>query len=302
MWRIKDVSRMTGVKRDNIQQICDKHDSRYFIFCPEDSRQGRRFFDEEDVLKVALVGQYQKMGYSLTSIKRAFDEMESAEQPFEEITKRQLEELTAKRKELDRQLKFCEELNRASHGRNPKEAVQALLRKRLAEALVDSAKALLIDLDCPMDDSEFESAFQEKLGIGSKDFCNAFLDAPDPSRLRLIENNAAVEEELERYFASLDSASAEEVLTPDSPLIQQVLDNLLRLTGRQTPDEAKEHAEMLAWLLWNKLIEDQYLELFLEIGIGQGAFDFINKAMTHYAISNWKEKEDEGRQAQQDQE
>lgn len=302
MWRIKDVSRMTGVKRDNIQQICDKHDSRYFIFCPEDSRQGRRFFDEEDVLKVALVGQYQKMGYSLASIKRAFDEMESAEQPFEEITERQLEELTAKRKELDRQLKFCKELNRASHGRNPKEAVQALLRKRLAEALVDSTKALLIDLGCPMDDSEFESAFQEKLGIGSRDFCNALLDAPDLSSLRFVENNAAVGEKLERDFASLDSASAEEILAPDSPLIQQVLGNLLQLTVKQAPDEAKKYAEMFVWLLWNKLLEDQYLELFLEIGIGQGAFDFINKAMTHYAINNWKEKENEGRQAQQDQE
>ena len=242
------------------------------------------------------------MGYSLTSIKRAFDKMESAERPFEEITERQLEELTAKRKELVRQLKFCKEPNRASHGRNPKEAVQALLRKCLAEALVDSTKALLIDLGCPMDDSEFESTFQEKLGIGSEDFCNAFLDAPDLLSLRLIENNAAVEEKLERDFAGIDSASAEEVLAPDSPLIQQVLSNLLQLTGRQTPDEAKEHAEMFAWLLWNKLLEDQYLELFLEIGIGQGAFDFINKAMTHYAISNWKEKEDEGRQAQQDQE
>lgn len=301
MWRIKDVSRMTGVKRDNIQQICDKHDSRYFIFCPEDSRQGRRFFDEEDVLKVALVGQYQKMGHSLTSIKRTFDEVESSGQSFDEITERQLKELTAKREELDRQIKFCEELHRASYGRNPKEAVQALLWKRLAEAMIDSMKALLIDLDCPMDDSEFESVFQKKLGISLKDFCNAFLDAPDPSSSGLFENNAAVEEKLKRGFASLDLENAEEVLDPCSPLMQQVLGNLLRLTDRQTPAEAQKHAEMLAWLLWNKLLEDQYLELLLEIGIGEGSYEFIKKAMAHYAVSNWKEKEDEEGQAQQDQ-
>ena len=113
--------RMTGVKRDNIRRTATNTIQRYFIFCPEDSRQGRRFFDEEDVLKVALVGQYQKMGYSLASIKRTFDEMEIGEQPFEEITERQLKELTAKREELDRQIRFCEEFHRASCGRNPKE-------------------------------------------------------------------------------------------------------------------------------------------------------------------------------------
>lgn len=301
MWRIKDVSRMTGVKRDNIQQICDKHDSRYFIFCPEDSRQGRRFFDEEDVLKVVLVGQYQKMGYSLASIKRTFDEVEIGGRPFEEITERQLKELTAKREELDRQIKFCEEFHRASHGRSPKETVQTLLWKRLAEAMIGSMKALLIDLDCPMDDSEFESIFQKKLGISLEDFFNALLDAPDPSSLGLFENNVAVEEELKRGFASLNIESAEEVLDPGSPLVQQVLGSLLRLIGKQTPDEAQEHAEMLAWLLWSKLLEDRYLELLLEIGIGQGSYEFIKNAMTHYAENNWKEKEDEKGQAQQEQ-
>ena len=301
MWRIKDVSRMTGVKRDNIQQICDKHDSRYFIFCPEDSRQGRRFFDEEDVLKVALVGQYQKMGYSLASIKRTFDEMEIGEQPFEEITERQLKELTAKREELDRQIRFCEEFHRASCGRNPKEAIRALLWKRLVEAVIGSMKALLIDLDCPMDDSEFESIFQKKLGISLEDFYNALLDASDPSSSGLFESNVAVEEELKRGFASLDIESDEEVLAPGSPLIQQMLGNLLWLTGRQTPDEAREHAEMLAWLLWNKLLEDRYLELLLEIGIGQGSYEFMKNAMTHYAVNNWKEKEDEKGQTQQEQ-
>lgn len=301
MWRIKDVSRMTGVKRDNIQRICDEHDSRYFIFCPEDSRQGRRFFDEEDVLKVALVGQYQKMGYSLTSIKRTFDEMESDGQSFEDITERQLEELVAKRKELEKQIKFCGELHRASHGRNPKETVQALLWKHLVEAMIDSMKALLIDLDCPINDSEIEQAFRIKLGLGLEDFYNALLDAPDPSNSGLFENNAAVEEELKRGFANLDLESAREVLDPDSPLVQQVLGNILCLMGRTTPDEAREHAEMLAWLLWNKLLEDQYLELLLEIGIGPGSYKFIKKAMRHYALSNWKEKEDEEGQAQQDQ-
>lgn len=301
MWQIKDVSRMTGVKRDNIQQICDKHDSRYFIFCPEDSRQGRRFFDEDDVLKVALVGQYQKMGYSLASIKRTFDEMEIGGQSFEEITERQLKELTAKREELDRQIKFCEEFHRASRGRNPKEAVQALLWKRLAEAMIDSMKTLLIDLDCPMNDSEFESLFQKKLGISLEDFCNALLDTPDPSSSGLFENNAAIEEVLKRGFASLNNTSNEEALDPGSPLVQQVLGNLLRLTGRQTLDEAQEHAGMFAWLLWNKLLEDRYLELLLEIGIGQGSYEFIKDAITHYATNNWKEKEDEKGQAQQEQ-
>lgn len=102
--------------------------------------------------------------------------------------------------------------------------------------MIDSMKALLIDLDCPMDDSEFESVFQKKLGISLKDFYNAFLDAPDPSSSGLFENNSAVEEKLKRGFASLDLENAEEVLDPCSPLMQQVLGNLLRLpTGKRPP-------------------------------------------------------------------
>lgn len=290
MWQIKDVARMTGVKKEDIQSICDKGKPKSFIFCPEDSRQGRRYFTADDVTKVFLVGQYQKMGYKLPEIKKAFDSCQSSDTAFEELTARQVEELQKKRDELDKQIEFAKELHTASKGRTPEEAAEALLRKQLLESSLSSTVDVFELLDIQVSEAELDSALAEKLGLGVTELLDLSLSDAGAFNELTSAQNASFENTFVTILKPIIEEATVADLSPASPEIQTAIDVLIKQTAQCTGNVNKV-TKAFACVYFMMVLHKPNSEMFVELCFGKGAFEFAEEALFIYAKANILEGE-----------
>lgn len=279
MWTIKDVARLTGVSRDDIHSVCEKGKKASFIFCPEDSRPGRRYFMVEDIKKIWLIGRYKEMGYKLPEIAKIFREAEEEGQGFAEQISAQIDELESRRRQLDRQIALAERMRRyAQASPDSDSALMALLCRDASTSLLDAIAALLADLDCPLDIDEFTAAFRSAYGMSIEGLVdNWFLTK---------EGDGEVEWEYVEVLEGLLSRGWDEI-DPESAEVYSAIDSLLGLIARGVSLGEGDTDIKLGWLFINKFLDTPENELLIAVAMGDGAHAWMRESLKSYARRKW---------------
>lgn len=240
MWKISQVEKMTGVKRRDIQRVCDPN-SRVHIFTPRESGPGKRSFDEDDILKIVLIGQYQDMGYTLPQIRRTFEEFADSEGGYSAIAQRQVEELEFKLHEIEQKLEFANELKMALAEDDLKIASEKIMIKRFVQSLFSSLYDLASDLDPSITSAEVDQRFDEVEGPSKEELINSLFLGDETDDISEIEVPEGFENDFQEALAAIDFKRAD----PDSAEVQKLIAYLVGFLSRSAEAEAMEIAKNL---------------------------------------------------------
>lgn len=282
MWTIKDVERMTGLPKDDIQRVCDVNNAKTFIFCPRDSRPGRRYFEQEDIKKVWLIAQYKRMGYNLPEIASIFKEAEERQLAFSDQISVQIEELESRKKELEEQIghaKKMQEYVKASS--DAQEGFLAFMARSLFPEFFEHMFSLILDEDAEQSIEAFHEYFKETTGAPFDEWLdNYFIE--DSQAMGVEACQSPVVNEIESALSGKDSLSDDEAYA--------LVDSVIRSLSKSSPREG-DTSEMLTWLFFEELLEMPEIELWVALGCGPSVYDYVLKVWKGYGKNRWGETE-----------
>ena len=280
MWTVSQVSRMTGVPVSDIQRICNRNDDA-FIFSPKVSQPGKRYFEEEDVLKILLVGQYKAMGYNLMDVKRAFRSLESEGSSLEEIAEAQLEELKEHRRLLDSQIAQAENLQFAFKADDLQEATTRLLVADIIELVVEASEDCVGEVLGENDVALFRNEFIKSFGVAPEDLKGSFLSTGClPDGLSACNGQRLTEGSL-LESVSLCQQLLDEKEAPGSIRTQRLVESLI--DSLIDPNAERDNVtKKTIGLLLLAVFERPRAELIVELLISRGAFEFLKSAVVIY--------------------
>lgn len=292
MWTIKDVSRMTGVSRDDIHSVCERRKTASFIFCPEDSRPGRRFFSVEDIKKIWLVGRYKDMGYKLPDIAKIFKKAQEEDLSFSDQLSSQIEELENRRRVIDQQIDLAKRMRDYSNlASEPDSAYMLLVMRDMFARMPEVVANLFPDEEDPIRPEDFDEKANESLGMSYAEFI-------DHQILGMGDLNELEARDLELEGIAQEHSEEDGEVAPDGEVAFRVVDSIIAGVAEGCSIEDEGLKSKFAWIILDELFGTPESELLMAMTCGEGAYEFIQEAMKSYARKKWSAGADEGGSAE----
>lgn len=283
MWTIKDVERMTGLPKDDIQRVCDANNAKTFIFCPRDSKPGRRYFEQEDIMKVWLIAQYKRIGYNLPEIALIFKEAEEKQLAFSDQISAQIEELELRKKELEEQIGHAKKMQEyVTASSDAQVGFLAFMARSILPGFIEHMISLFLDEDAGLTIEAFHAHFKRTTGASLVEWLDKYY-IEGSQTMEVEACQSSVVEEIE------SALSGEKFLSDDEVYV--LVDSVIQTLSKSFPLEGNA-SEMLTWLYFAELLEMPEIELWIALGCGPGAYDIVLKAWKGYGRKRWKDVED----------